>query len=272
MVDSCMYIVTHKPIDSRIKKDGYLYIAVGKRIDDYLFDGDGNNISNLNRNFCELTALYWIWKNSTMQNVGLCHYRRFFVEKKENVYELISIERLNEILKNYDLVVPYAHKMPCRYDYFYEMCLKNDALKKVCDYLISKNSEYKIIIRRLLKGKKNHCYNMFYCKKELIDRYSEWLFDILLNLKDKIDISNWSVQQQRVYGYLSEFLFNVWIYYNDLKTFEVCVSNSEVFPAELDTYACDLKINTKLKKIKWFIKTLFWPIIRIFIVKKVKIK
>lgn len=42
-------------------------------------DNTGDNISDRNRQMCELTAMYWIWKNADAEVVGIEHYRRRFL-------------------------------------------------------------------------------------------------------------------------------------------------------------------------------------------------
>ena len=74
-------VVTHKPIKFELP-DYYQWIQVNAekngRWDGYLHDNDINdNISIKNNSYCELTALYSLWKNSDADIKGLCHYRRF---------------------------------------------------------------------------------------------------------------------------------------------------------------------------------------------------
>ena len=52
------------------------------------------------------------------------------------------------------------------------------------------------------------------------EQYCEWLFHILLKLECQIDISNYDVYQKRVFGFLAERLFNVWLVKNQLKVKE----------------------------------------------------
>lgn len=82
---SIMFVITHKkPFIDRIP--GYKSLLVGSNktyeenenlIFDF-YDNKGKNISNKNKSYCELTGIYWIWHNTEIDNVGICHYRRFF--------------------------------------------------------------------------------------------------------------------------------------------------------------------------------------------------
>ena len=74
-------IATHKEYD--LPHDPlYLPVHAGSRIHGYSLpytaDNTGDNISGKNASFCELTALYWAWKNVDADYIGLCHYRRYF--------------------------------------------------------------------------------------------------------------------------------------------------------------------------------------------------
>ena len=89
-------VATHKqywmPEDSV-----YLPIHVGRKDKSdigYIGDHTGDNISSKNANYCELTGLYWAWKNLDADYIGLVHYRRYFTRK-----EVRSIEdKKNQIL------------------------------------------------------------------------------------------------------------------------------------------------------------------------------
>ena len=62
----------YEPI--HVGKDLHLDIDLG-----IITDNTGDNISNKNASYCELTAMYWAWKNlKDVDVIGLCHYRRYF--------------------------------------------------------------------------------------------------------------------------------------------------------------------------------------------------
>ena len=42
-------------------------------------DDTGDNISNKNTKYSEMTVQYWAWKNlKDVEYIGFCHYRRYF--------------------------------------------------------------------------------------------------------------------------------------------------------------------------------------------------
>lgn len=76
--------------------------AEGKQDLGYTQDNTGDNISAKNPNFCELTGLYWAWKNLDADYVGLVHYRRYFTRKEVHDIEKKKAQVLtgNELTPN----------------------------------------------------------------------------------------------------------------------------------------------------------------------------
>ena len=70
--------------DVMATEEPYMPIHVGKALHpdvDLGIQGDdtGDNISLKNSSYCELTGMYWAWKNlKGVDVIGLCHYRRYF--------------------------------------------------------------------------------------------------------------------------------------------------------------------------------------------------
>ena len=100
-------VATHKKY--RMPSDGvYLPLQVGKSAHPesclgFETDDSGDNISELNPYFSELTGLYWMWKNSDADIIGLCHYRRYFKGKNG---KLIEEQEILDYLSDYDIILP----------------------------------------------------------------------------------------------------------------------------------------------------------------------
>lgn len=82
-------IVCYHKDSYRFQNDIFLPVHVGKATSNIELgiqgDNEGENISNQNNLYCELTGLYWAWKNLRSDYMGLCHYRRFFTFKRKRL-------------------------------------------------------------------------------------------------------------------------------------------------------------------------------------------
>lgn len=256
-----MFVITHKPIDDKVDISGYHYLAVGKKLLGIPYsDSEYDNISKKNKNYCELTGLYWIWKNSNFSEIGLCHYRRFFCKVQSGFFIPLSVDELSIALKDCDIILPQKVNVHMDYLTYYEKCLRNDALRQCCEFLVRRDGNYKSVINSVLSSKSYYCYNMFYASRKTVNDYCQWLFEILFDFEPLIDMKGWNLQQQRVFGYLSEFLMNVWVNKNELRVKEVKVSQAEEFPSPLSTDASQLKLSL-WKEIGYEVLPCVWPVL-----------
>lgn len=215
----------------------YLPIQVGaiKKEEDfgYLKDNTGYNISIKNPNYCELTALYWAWKNLKCDYIGLCHYRRYFahktrkhslIEKKNAIYLRKDYEN---ILKKYDIILvrPTIIKPNKENNYIkngldeYYLHHNKKDLDIVKSIIIKMYPDYINSFNKVMNNNIFYFGNMFVMRKSLSDSYCTWLFSILFEAEKYIDISSYDKYQSRVFGFLSERLFNVWLDKQNVKIF-----------------------------------------------------
>lgn len=207
--------------------------AIGKDDFGYLRDDMGIHISEKNSNYCELTAIYWAWKNIKTDYIGLCHYRRYFSNLSSfffagTIYDALSKEECKKILKSYDCIVPkkrnyYIETVASHYEHAHN---RDDleALKKIVEESFP---SYVEAWDKVMNGRRLHLYNMFIMKWDDFDEYCQFVFACLDRLEEKIDISLYSDYEARVYGFLTERLFNVWLVHKGLKIKELNVINLE---------------------------------------------
>ena len=85
-------------------------------------------------------------------------------------------------------------------------------MERLLEFIEEKYPKYLPEFDRQMKKTKGHKFNMFIMKRYAVDEYCEWLFDILFELEKRLDISNYSLKDSRVFGYVSERLLDVWLY------------------------------------------------------------
>lgn len=226
-------VATHKKYKM---PDDELYLPVqvgseGKENLGYQVDNNGENISNKNATFCELTGLYWAWKNLDADYIGLCHYRRHFTCKKLIPFNedakfkiLLNKKQTEEILKDTDIILPKKREYYIEnlYDH-YKHTMYVETLDETRKIIEEKCPNYLPEFDKLHKRTSAHMFNMFVMKKEYLNDYCEWLFDILFELEKRIDSSKYDSFHARYLGRISELLLDVWINTNGLKYREVKV-------------------------------------------------
>lgn len=236
-------ICCHKPCELPPDPDGiFLPIQVGAAIsdidlgmqrDDQVNGQPCDNISVKNKSFCELTAMYWAWKNikklyPDLEYIGLNHYRRYFSFDKRKSFSDVIILPENEIqnyvfnlkkVKKYleqDSIIMSTSRIyqyPLEVDY--SVCHFSDDLRIMKRIVHKRYPEYDQDVYKVMScGNKLSPCNMFIMKWEFFDTYCKWLFDILFEAEYQIDITKYNEIQRRVFGYIAERFFNVWIYHN----------------------------------------------------------
>lgn len=230
-------VATHKkyqmPNDSI-----YLPVQVGtenKESLGYQPDNDGENISSKNPYFCELTGLYWAWKNLDANYIGLSHYRRHFSVKKhitkktdKKFRSVLNENELRSILKDTDVVLPKKRNYYIENLYsHYEHTMYIEPLDETRKIIEEKYPDYLEEFDKLHKRTSAHMFNMFIMKKEILNEYCAWLFDILFELEKRIDVKQYDAFHARFFGRVSELLLDVWINKNNIKYQEVKVIDME---------------------------------------------
>lgn len=236
-MDIKVVVATHKKY--RMPKDDmYLPLHVGKEGKDdlgYIGDNTGENISVKNLYYCELTGMYWAWKNLNCDYIGLSHYRRHFSIVKKlpkdiggRVDNTIKYKDVCEILEDTDIILPEKRNYYIENLYsHYEHTMYIEPLDETRKILEEKCPKYLEEFDKLHKRTSAHMFNMFIMKKEIFSNYCTWLFDILFELEKRIPPEQYDKFHARYLGRISELLLDVWINTNDLKYKEVKVIDIE---------------------------------------------
>lgn len=235
MSDIKILIAAHKECKVPEKSEFYLPILVGAKgkndIEGFIRDDEKVNISDKNPYYCELTGLFWAWKNLDSDYMGLSHYRRYFTCKnhlpkneEDRLKCVLTKEEVEEKLKNSDILLPKKRNYVIENLYsHYKHTMYIEPLDIAGEIIKEKYPEYYHEFKNLKKRKTAHMFNMCIMKKEYLDEYCTWLFDILFELEKRVDISKYDTFHARFFGRVSELLLDVWLYTKGYKYEEIKV-------------------------------------------------
>ncbi len=237
--------------DSYVPDNPFLFpIQVGSvlsqnRYVDMLHDDVGDNISRKNRSYCELTALYWMWKNQDCDYYGLFHYRRYMCfdpslkdtdtlgnievdDLSDVVLEKYSItsEKMESMIPLYDALVVRQRKIlavDSVYKEYGEPYTQHiEDLDTIIDIIHEKYPMFDESVNEYLHQRYAYDCNMMIMKKELFHDYCKWLFSILEEAEDRINTINYGIQEYRVFGYLAERLCGIYFTYLKKQGLKIC--------------------------------------------------
>lgn len=170
-----------------------------------------DNISYKNPNYCELTAIYALYRNTKDDFYGIEHYRRYFCGKYGGA---ITEKECRAILKSKKIILPVPCTMLPNNFVNYSMFHYVNDMEAVRDIIFNYEHDYSEAFDCVMGNDKLSCYNMMICDAKTFQSYCEWLFRILEKCEETLRIDSYSTYQARIFGFLSERLLNVWVHKN----------------------------------------------------------
>ncbi len=167
-------------------------------------DNEGENISEKNVNYCELSSLYWIWKHeceACKDYIGLFHYRRVLDIQEEDLYRL----KENRI----DVVLPYPTVCYPDIRAHHKRYLKDgdwDAMRRALQECAP---NYAARLPEIFSKQYFYNYNMFIAKRGVFKDYCNWLFPILQKVEE-LSVPKGKDRADRYIGYLGENLMTLY--------------------------------------------------------------
>lgn len=203
--------------------------AKGKESIGYQRDDEGENISDLNPYFCELTGLYWAWKNLDADYIGLAHYRRHFSMHPHSKEKWDAVLKYDEIIDDLGKIKVFV---PEKRHYYIETLYSHYAhthyieqLDEAGKIISERYPEYTDSYEKTVRQSWGYMFNMMIMERTLLDSYCSWLFDILFELRFRLGEKDLTPFHSRYYGRISEIIFNVWLNH---KIHTGIISNNEI--------------------------------------------
>jgi len=217
-------------------------------------DDTDDNISLKNPHYSELTGIYWVWKNTSQDVTGACHYRRFFTAKPEPflyrlkrllyitvglhkkrfglIYtentklftpKIINEQEIKELLNKHDAILPQTRKLKYTVETHFRRYHDIKDLKLLETILTEKYPEYLDAFYKVIESKRLHANNMFIMKDSHFQEFMAWWFDVLFEFERRIDLDSYTGYQKRIMGFMAERLLTIWFRKKQLNCIELPV-------------------------------------------------
>lgn len=240
--DVCVAVASHKAY--RMPDDAmYMPLHVGKAVhpdvdlgETFVTDNTGDNISDLNNYYSELTGLYWLWKNKHTPYKGLAHYRRHFetrnvatrLGKRDRFDKIVKHEEVRAALRDCDIIVPRHRNYVIETVYsHYAHTFDAHQLHEMRKILQEQQPDFVPAFDKVMRGTTAHMFNMMIMSDEKFDEYCAWLFPLLFELQKRIDPAQYDAFNARYPGRVSEMMLDVWLFTNGYAYKELPVISPE---------------------------------------------
>ncbi len=248
-----IYVATHKKVDNPLPENyHYMMVNANGKENPYPYaDNTQDNISVKNPNYCELTCGYWIWKNDKESDVvGLAHYRRILTTNKfsSSIKSYVNQKQIEKDLEDYDFISTKLHDPLINiHDHIIRGNVRKSDLDKLTETIKEVAPDYLDTYNKVLAGRQSYLLNMLITTKDKFDAYYTWLFNILTHLETKIDMTGYSTEEKRLYGYLAERLFTVYVFKNNfkVKSYSTCIVGAKKSELVIDKILQKLRIRKR---------------------------
>lgn len=202
-MNSKIFIISHQNT-TICPSEHFPILYVGSNVssqekqDNVYLDNSGDNISNENDVFNEMSGIYWAWKHydeiGDPDYVGFMHYRRLFLFKESKYAYFVSqaleqdiskqIGYNENLLQDVDFILPTPYKRAC-VQKSYEIAHHKEDIPLALEIIKELYPQDLNIANEYFRGQSIYFNNMFIFKKEQFFEYCNWIFPILFAFKER---------------------------------------------------------------------------------------
>lgn len=215
-----------------------LYVGRGDEHRDgsFLSDNEGDNIAHYYEKWGILTGLYWVWKNSTHQTIGVASRRRLLSlaggwERDGSVTgcdptllrrHRWSLGNAASLLSIVDVVHPYRYSVEeitvsqeiiSPYQFYQTEGGTAHTLNLILDIIKEQFPDIYLDAVEFVYGERMIPWNHVIMRRDIFDEYCYFIFSILFELDKKKNVESKNMFQRDIWSLIAEILGNIYLKY-----------------------------------------------------------